>query len=146
MLCPVCFKIFEGRTSQCIAGHTICLKCMPKLENECQKCRGPYLGTRNYIVERFAKEFIDIGLAAITLTEAMAPLVNSTANELNERVTQAKLFRWPRGLFACRFLNCGCKLAMCRMANHVRTFHSTNLTEVRAITHKVKVFFVSFLF
>lgn len=40
----------------------------------------------------------------------------------------------PRGLFSCRILNCMEKLPVCRMLNHVRTFHISNLTEVRALS------------
>lgn len=36
----------------------------------------------------------------------------------------------PRGVFSCRILNCAEKLPVCRMLNHVRTFHASNLTEV----------------
>lgn len=36
----------------------------------------------------------------------------------------------PRGVFSCRIANCTEKLPVCRMLNHVRTFHMANLTEV----------------
>lgn len=36
----------------------------------------------------------------------------------------------PRGFFSCRFWNCDGKVPICRMLNHVRTFHKENLTEV----------------
>lgn len=36
----------------------------------------------------------------------------------------------PRGVFSCRIEGCVEKLPVCRMLNHVRTFHMDNLTEV----------------
>lgn len=36
----------------------------------------------------------------------------------------------PRGIFSCRIWNCQEKIPVCRMLNHVRTFHLTSLTEV----------------
>lgn len=39
----------------------------------------------------------------------------------------------PRGVFSCRILNCTQKLPVCRMLNHVRTFHMASLTEVSRI-------------
>ncbi|XP_055299867.1 uncharacterized protein LOC129567237 isoform X2 [Sitodiplosis mosellana] len=37
----------------------------------------------------------------------------------------------PRGFFSCRIWNCEDKVPICRMLNHVRTFHKDRLTEHR---------------
>lgn len=39
----------------------------------------------------------------------------------------------PRGLFTCRICNSVDKVPVCRMLNHVRTFHMDNLTEVKTL-------------
>lgn len=36
----------------------------------------------------------------------------------------------PRGLFSCRMSNCTENVPICRMLNHIRTFHIASLTEV----------------
>lgn len=56
LLCPVCFEMFEGRILQCSQGHSVCEECHLHLNNECPQCRGPFVGTRNYVLEEVVKQ------------------------------------------------------------------------------------------
>lgn len=65
LLCPVCFEMFEGRIFQCSQGHSVCERCKGHLNNECPQCRGPFVGTRNYVLEEMVKQLKQLKLSVI---------------------------------------------------------------------------------
>lgn len=48
--CPVCNGFMRPPIFQCLAGHSICNKCRPKVSS-CPTCRSNYGSTRNYVLE-----------------------------------------------------------------------------------------------
>lgn len=190
--------MYERRILQCSQGHSVCEECHLHLNNECPQCRGPFVGTRNYVLEEMVKQLkhlkasvmvkkadvkvrgndanantvandansdsedADVVIDNAKLTKAMATLVasipkpskretamvaESSDSPAPARATAAAspdpvilLLQptqngppQPRGIFSCRILNCSEKLPICRMLNHFRTFHATNLTENRLL-------------
>lgn len=73
-----------------------------------------------------AMESDDDDLAAI---DEMIAMHNETTEPLEVSETREILVAQPPGQFNCRMLACTERLPICRMWNHLRTFHSTHMVE-----------------
>lgn len=68
--CPVCNNFMRSPIFQCLAGHSICSGCRPKLSH-CPSCRASFGATRNYALEelshsvRFPCVHRDLGCEAV---------------------------------------------------------------------------------
>ena len=55
--CPVCYQVPRPRSqpvSNCIAGHTICESCRPRVQ-ECPTCRRPFMATTNTVINNICQ-------------------------------------------------------------------------------------------
>lgn len=90
LLCPVCFEMFEGRILQCNQGHSVCEGCVVKihqhLNNECPQCRGPFVGTRNYILEEMVKQLKHLKASVMVKKTDATRGRDSNANTLSHDV------------------------------------------------------------
>lgn len=87
--------MFEGRILQCSQGHSVCEGCVLKIQhhlnNECPQCRGPFEGTRNYILEEMVKQLKHLKASvmvkktdAIRSSDSNANTLSNDANSDNE--------------------------------------------------------------
>lgn len=53
--CPVCLDYMRPPVKVCLAGHSICKYCRPKL-NECPMCRKPFTTVRNLSLESISNK------------------------------------------------------------------------------------------
>lgn len=118
---------YDNRIMQCTQGHSVCEPCYGLL-TKCPTCRSIFTGARNYALE-------DVVAKINHLERPMANTINNyyEAESLARRKTQSRFgpVQSP-GHFRCHIGDCKSLLPICRMPNHLRYFHSRQLTEFRS--------------
>ncbi|KAF5269209.1 hypothetical protein FQR65_LT02510 [Abscondita terminalis] len=142
--CPVCLDIPASgpgvTVEQCIHGHHICFNCKVQVEN-CPLCKCAFHGTRNFVVEELVRHF-EILKNTMLLNNMVLDTKPKKKKKIKLNADAPEFAPKPlpvrrnvhtpaanRGLYPCRVGDCVVSLPSSRLLNHVRSFHSNNLTE-----------------
>lgn len=121
--CPVCYELFD-RIVQCMKGHSVCIVCSQDLDR-CPICREVYLGTRNFALEDVIRKLKELKEEAAAKNVVVPVQPNIPKKPIVPAPIQGQ------GQFLCRVNNCGCRLPICRLHNHLRTVHPASYKSYR---------------
>lgn len=117
--CPVCNHFMKPPIFQCLAGHSLCNRCRPKL-GQCPTCRAGFGNTRNYALEslsngvRFPCTYRDQGCHTIL-----------PVSEINKHESECSLR--PYGCPFFENTRCLWEGTHSTIANHLKLHHADKI-------------------